>query len=98
MLKVDNISFGYSETLVLKNISFQAKIGEHISIIGESGSGKSTLLKLLHGEHDLNEGKMYWKYEQFLGPTFNLIFGQHYIKYMAQEFDIYHFKTVKHNI
>ena len=98
MLKVENISFGYSDSLVLKNISFQAKKGEHISIIGESGSGKSTLLKLLYGEHDLNEGKMFWKDEQILGPKFNLIVGQDYIKYVAQEFDLDPFKTVQDNI
>lgn len=98
MLKVDNISFGYSDTLVLKNISFQANKGEHVSIIGESGSGKSTLLKLLYGEHDLNEGKMFWKNEHILGPKFNLIAGQDYIKYVAQEFDLDPFKTVEDNI
>lgn len=98
MLKVDNISFGYSKTLVLKNISFQAKKGEHISIIGESGSGKSTLLKLLYGEYDLNEGRMLWKEEEILGPKFNLIVGQDYIKYVAQEFDLMPFISVEENI
>ena len=98
MLKVDNISFGYSNSLVLKNISFQAKKGEHISIIGESGSGKSTLLKLLYGEYDLKKGEMLWKDEQILGPKFNLIAGRDYIKYVAQEFDLDPFITVEENI
>ena len=98
MLKLDNISFGYSNKLVLKNISFLANKGEHISIIGESGSGKSTLLKLLYGEYDLTEGRMFWKDKEILGPKFNLIVGQDYIKYVAQEFDLDPFKTVQDNI
>ena len=45
MLQIKNISFGYKNALVLQNISFNVKKGEHLSVIGESGSGKSTLLK-----------------------------------------------------
>ena len=56
MLQIKNISFGYKNALVLQNISFNVKKGEHLSVIGESGSGKSTLLKLIYGTYDLNEG------------------------------------------
>ena len=98
MLQVKNISFKYSKTPVLKNISFSAKKGEHVSIIGESGSGKSTLLKILYGEYDLDEGQIFWKDEEVLGPKFNLVFGQDYIKYVAQEFDLMPFISVEENI
>ena len=98
MLKVENISFGYSDSLVLKNISFQVKKGEHLSIIGESGSGKSTLLKLLYGNYDLDEGQMFWKAHKILGPKYNLIIGPEYMKYVAQEFDLMPFTSVAENI
>ncbi|MBT8260165.1 MAG: ABC transporter ATP-binding protein [Flavobacteriaceae bacterium] len=98
MLKVDNISFGYSNSLVLKNISFQAKKGEHISIIGESGSGKSTLLKLLYGEIDVLEGVVFWNETSILGPKYNLIVGYDFMKYVAQEFDLMPYITVEENI
>jgi len=94
MLKVENISFGYSNTLVLESVSFEANPGEHLSIVGESGSGKTTLLKLLYGMFDLNEGSISWKDQPILGPKFNLITGPDFMKYVSQEFDLVPYFTV----
>ena len=44
-----NFLVGNSSNVVLKNLNFQLKQGEFVSIIGASGSGKTTLLKLLSG-------------------------------------------------
>ncbi len=98
MLKVKNITFAYKKTEVLKNISFEVGGGEHFAIIGESGSGKSTLLKLLYGTYDLNDGHMFWKDKEILGPKHNLIIGPEYMKFVAQEFDLMPFITVGENI
>ena len=98
MLEVKNISFGYKNNLVLSNVSFKVESGEHVSIIGESGSGKTTLLKLIYGEYDLNDGQILWKENKILGPKFNLVVGQDYMKYVAQEFDLMPYKTVEENI
>jgi len=98
MLQVKNISFRYNNDVVLKNISFSVKTGEHVSIIGESGSGKTTLLKLIYGEYDLIKGQIFWNNHEILGPKFNLVVGQSYIKYVAQEFDLMPYKTVEENV
>ena len=98
MLRVKNISFKYQNEPVLKNINLDVEVGEHVSIIGESGSGKTTLLKLIYGEFDLNQGQIYWKNSEVLGPKYNLITGPDYMKYVAQEFDLMPFKTVEENI
>lgn len=98
MLQVKNISFSYKKTPVLKSISFNAKPGEHISVIGESGSGKSTLLKLLYGTYDITDGQILWKNQEILGPKHNLIVGPEYMKYVAQEFDLMPFTSVSENI
>ena len=50
MLTVKNITFGYSKNkVVLNNINFSLKEGEHLCVMGESGCGKSTLLKTIYG-------------------------------------------------
>lgn len=98
MLYVNNLSFKYKKELVLKQISFEAKQGEHIAIIGESGSGKSTLLKLLYGELDVDEGQIFWKDQEILGPKHNLVIGYSFMKYVAQEFDLMPFISVEENI
>ena len=98
MLQVNNISFSYQKTEILKNISFTVKAGEQLSIIGESGSGKSTLLKLLYGEFDLNSGRLFWRESEILGPKYNLVVGYDFMKYVAQEFDLMPFTSVAENI
>jgi len=98
MLKVENLSFKYDKTPVLKRISFSVKEGEHVSIIGESGSGKSTLLKLIYGEFDANKGHIFWKKTEILGPKHNLVVNYEFIKYVAQEFDLMPFTSVEENI
>lgn len=102
MLKVENLTFTYNvkstDTPVLNTIDFTVNKGEHISIIGESGSGKSTLLKLIYGEYDLNEGQIFWKEKEILGPKYNLVVGYDFMKYVAQEFDLMPFITVAENI
>lgn len=40
----------------LKHVSFKAKAGEIIGIIGENGSGKSTLLRIIAGIYDKDDG------------------------------------------
>ncbi|WP_435135919.1 ABC transporter ATP-binding protein [Formosa sp. A9] len=98
MLQVENIAFSYNNTPILKHLSFTAKPGEHLSIIGESGSGKSTLLKLIYGTYDLHEGTIRWKNQSILGPKFNLVIGYDFMKYVAQEFDLMPFISVEENI
>ena len=50
------VSFGYTSTPVLKNISFQARPGEIVAVVGKTGSGKTTLLDLLCRFYDPQEG------------------------------------------
>lgn len=49
MLDVDSLSFGYSEKLVLKDVSFRMAAGETWCLLGGNGVGKTTLLKCLLG-------------------------------------------------
>ncbi|PYO75799.1 MAG: ABC transporter ATP-binding protein [Gemmatimonadetes bacterium] len=46
VISVENVTLSFEET-VLENVSFAARSGETICIVGESGTGKSTILKLL---------------------------------------------------
>lgn len=47
MIEVKNLSFKYTDELILDDINLDIKRGDVLAILGENGSGKSTLLKLI---------------------------------------------------
>ncbi len=49
ILNVLNLSAGYGNGDIIKDISFSLEQGEFIAILGRNGSGKSTLIKALQG-------------------------------------------------
>ncbi len=53
-----NFSFGEIKDLFLRNINFDLKQGEMMTIVGPSGSGKSTLIKLLTGFYTAASGQI----------------------------------------
>jgi ATP-binding cassette subfamily B multidrug efflux pump len=59
-IEFDNVSFNYPDTGIqaLKNISFTAKPGEMVAIIGRTGSGKSTIANLIMRMYDCDSGKL----------------------------------------
>lgn len=55
----ENVSFGYSpDKILMKNISFVAKQGQKIAIVGATGAGKTTLINLLMRFYDVGGGKI----------------------------------------
>ena len=98
MLEITDITFAYSDTPVIENISFTIEKGQNIAVIGESGCGKSTLLKLIYGLYDLNSGAIRYNGKPILGPKYNLVPGVDFIKYLAQDFDLMPYTTVEENV
>ena len=53
-----NVSFCFGEKQVLQEISFKAKPGQMIGIMGDTGSGKSSLINLITRFYDCSKGKI----------------------------------------
>jgi len=53
-----DVSFKYTDTEVLSNISFKAKSGNVMAFVGPSGAGKTTLISLIARFYDPNEGSV----------------------------------------
>lgn len=51
-----DVSVGWGDKDVLKNVNLRVELGEHIGIVGRSGAGKSTLMALLAGHLLPREG------------------------------------------
>lgn len=56
LLKVENVTGGYSKRPVLKNISFTVEPGELVGLIGLNGAGKSTTIKHVIGLLEQQQG------------------------------------------
>ncbi len=52
----ERVSFAYKEDYVLKNISFEAKQGQTVALVGHTGSGKSSIMNLLFRFYDPQKG------------------------------------------
>lgn len=56
-IRADHIGFAYDPRQpVLMDVSFEAKPGELIAIVGPTGAGKTTVMNLLHRFYDPTEG------------------------------------------
>ncbi len=58
-VKFDQVLFGYaSETPVLKNMTFEAKPGQTIALVGPTGAGKTTIINLLSKFYNVDQGSI----------------------------------------
>jgi ABC-type multidrug transport system fused ATPase/permease subunit len=55
-IELRNVSFGYGDEMILKNIDLKVEPGEVVAFVGPSGAGKSTLVSLIPRFYDVNEG------------------------------------------
>lgn len=108
VLSLQNISFSYGKTPVLKDISYAFEKGKMYCIIGKSGAGKTTLLSLLSGLAKPNAGEILYdgksiakidKYtfrSKFIGvvfQSFNLITKYTALENVVLSMDIAGYKT-----
>lgn len=55
----ERVSFGYTpEKILMKDISFTAKPGQKIAVVGATGAGKTTLINLLMRFYEVNGGRI----------------------------------------
>ncbi len=49
IIEVNDVSFGYTDELVLKDVQLNIHKGDYVGVIGPNGGGKTTLLKVMLG-------------------------------------------------
>jgi len=82
MLRLEHISKIYPTGEVLKDITWEVKIGDRIGLVGVNGAGKSTQLKIITGEVEPTAGEV-------VRPA-NL-----HIAYLTQDFEVDLTRTVR---
>lgn len=54
----DHVQFGYTDELLMKDVSFWVQSGQMLAIVGPTGAGKTTLMNLLLRFYDVNGGSI----------------------------------------
>lgn len=92
-IDIQKICKSYDNKKVLKNISFDIKQGEIISILGPSGCGKTTLLKCVLGLEKPDDGRI------FIGSKSQAEWLKNKrIAYVPQNYANFNHLTVEQNI
>ena len=59
VIELEKVHLGFDERVILEDVSFLARKGETIAVVGESGTGKSTTLKLILRHLIADKGRVY---------------------------------------
>ena len=90
LLKMERVTAGYGERIILDAIKLNLVPGSRIGLLGRNGAGKSTLIKLLAGELDALDGKVGLAKGIKLG-----YFAQHQLEFLrADESPLQHLSRI----
>jgi len=59
LISVENVSFGYGETTILKEVSFTIAVADFLALTGPNGSGKTTLIRIILGLLRPSQGRIF---------------------------------------
>ena len=69
ILSLSNVSKGFGENPVLRDISMSVSEGEFVAILGFSGTGKTTLINLISGLESPDTGTLTYRDNPVTGPA-----------------------------
>ena len=97
MLKVENLNQKYGGSHILRDLSFDLKIGEVTCLLGRNGAGKTTLLKTLMGVEKSASGKIIFDGDDMTHePSYQRV--RHGFGYVPQGREIFPRLTVLENL
>ncbi len=67
-IKIESLTKAFEKMIAVKNLSFEVKENEFVTLVGPSGCGKSTTLRIVAGLVPATEGKVYIHGKEVKGP------------------------------
>ncbi len=97
LLRVEGLSAGYGEAIVIDNVSFELKVGQSLALLGRNGMGKTTLLNSLVGVTRRRAGRIFLNGRDItpMPPHLRAAAG---IGWVPQERNIFRSLTVEENL
>ena len=97
LLTVSHLEKTFGTHGVLKDISFQVKKGDVVSVIGASGSGKSTMLRCINLLETPTGGEICYHGRDITDPKINVPAYRAKVGMVFQSFNLFHNMTVLEN-
>ena len=97
VLDIADLSSGYGEAVVLRNVSLSIRHGEIFALLGKNGMGKSTLLKTVLGFLPAKRGRIKLFEKDVTALPTHLI-ARKAIAYTPQEQTLFQDLTVEDNL
>ncbi|NKF05629.1 ABC transporter ATP-binding protein [Clostridium gasigenes] len=96
VIKLEGVSKGYGNNLILNEFNLNINKGEFLTIIGSSGCGKTTVLKLINGLLTPDSGKVHVNGEDI--SVVNQIQLRRKIGYVIQGVGLFPHMNIRKNI
>ena len=97
VISIQNLSKTFGTNEVLKDISFEVKRGEVVTIIGSSGSGKSTLLRCVNLLEKPTSGEIYSDGQNILEHDKSIYEYRTHVGMVFQQFNLFNNLNVLEN-
>ena len=97
VISIQNLSKTFGNNEVLKDISFEVKQGEVVTIIGSSGSGKSTLLRCVNLLETPTSGKIFYNGQNILEHEKSIYEYRTHVGMVFQQFNLFNNLNVLEN-
>ena len=97
VISIQNLSKTFGTNEVLKDISFEVKQGEVVTIIGSSGSGKSTLLRCVNLLETPTSGKIFYDGQNILEHEKSIYEYRTHVGMVFQQFNLFNNLNVLEN-
>jgi len=97
VIAIKHLSKSFGSNEVLKDVNFEVKKGEVVTLIGSSGSGKSTLLRCVNLLETPNGGEIIYKGNDILQEMKNVEQYRTHLGMVFQQFNLFNNLTVLDN-
>lgn len=99
-MKIENVTLGYNNKNVLKDINISIEPGEFVFLIGGSGSGKTSFVKMLVGDLRPKKGSFFVEADKdiYAVSEKDLLSYRRSIGVIFQDYKLLRSKTVRENV